>query len=74
MSKLKELRKQYGLTRAHVCDAFQIPYRTLQSWELGERQCPEYVVCMMAMLLDLAHRTGGLEQFKKNYEEERRKG
>ena len=73
MSKVKELRAKYGLSREHICDAFQIPYRTLQSWELGERRCPEYVLCMMAMLLDLADKSGGLEHFKKAHAEERRK-
>lgn len=41
---LKELRERYGLTRHQFCDYFDIPYRTVQDWELGNRQCPDYLV------------------------------
>lgn len=33
---------------------FGIPYRTLQGWVAGERQCQPYVLRMMAELLGLA--------------------
>lgn len=65
MCDVKQLRERFGLTREQFCDAFCIPYRTLQSWELGLRRCPLYVFRMMEMLLDLSERTGGLEAFKK---------
>ena len=64
MGDVKQLRERFGLTREQFCDAFCIPYRTLQSWELGARRCPLYVFRMMEMLLDLSERTGGLEAFK----------
>ena len=65
MGNVKDLRERFGLTREQFCDAFCIPYRTLQSWELGLRRCPLYVFRMMEMLLELSERTGGLEAFKK---------
>lgn len=65
MNGVKNLRERFGLTRDQFCDAFCIPYRTLQSWELGARRCPVYVFQMMMMLLELSERSGGLEAFKK---------
>lgn len=65
MGEVKQLRERFGLTREQFCDAFCIPYRTLQSWELGARRCPLYVFRMMEMLLELSERSGGLEAFKK---------
>lgn len=62
---VRSLRESYGLSRQQFCDVFGIPYRTLQSWELGARACPDYVYNMMDMLLELSARLGGLEAFKK---------
>lgn len=39
---IKEAREAAGLTRPHMAELFRIPYRTLQNWELNERQCPEW--------------------------------
>lgn len=65
MGDVKELRERFGLSREQFCSAFEISYRTLQSWELGARRCPVYVFRMMEMLLELSERSGGLESFKK---------
>lgn len=64
MPDVKQLRERFGLTRDQFCNGFEIPYRTLQSWELGTRSCPVYVFRMMEMLLELSERSGGLEAFK----------
>lgn len=40
---IRELRKRAGMSREQFCGYFRIPYRTLQSWELGERDTPIYV-------------------------------
>jgi transcriptional regulator with XRE-family HTH domain len=64
MGDVKQLRERFGLTREQFCDAFCIPYRTLQAWELGDRRCPLYVFRMVEMLLELSDRSGGLEAFK----------
>lgn len=70
MFDVKDLRDRFGLTREQFCDVFCIPYRTLQSWELGLRRCPLYVFRMMEMILELSDRFGGLEEFKNGGSED----
>lgn len=43
----KELREQSGMSRKQFCEYFDIPYRTIQDWELGNRKCPEYLLELM---------------------------
>ena len=40
----KELRERSGMSRQRFVEYFGIPYRTVQSWELGDRQCPKYLL------------------------------
>lgn len=52
MMTFKELREQSGMTRTQFAEYFEIPYRTVQSWELhGEskegRKCPDYLLKLM---------------------------
>lgn len=42
--KFKDLRKASGMNMTDFAKYFNIPYRTIQNWEAGTRQCPEYVV------------------------------
>lgn len=63
-SEIKLLREQYGLSRKQFCDALEIPYRTVQAWELGDRSCPVYTFLMIQKLLELSDRFGGLEAFR----------
>lgn len=53
---LIELRNSTGMTRKEFCEYFEIPYRTLQDWELGNRKMPEYLLRLMAykIKMDLA--------------------
>lgn len=44
---LIELRESAGMTRREFCEYFEIPYRTLQDWELGNRKMPEYLLRLM---------------------------
>ena len=44
---LKDLRLASGMSRREYAEYFDIPYRTVQSWELGERECPEYLIKLM---------------------------
>ena len=46
--KLIELRKQTGMNRREFAEYFGIPYRTVQDWELGNRQMPDYLLRLMA--------------------------
>lgn len=43
----KELREASGMTRPQFAEYFGIPYRTIQNWELGLRECPEYLLDLM---------------------------
>lgn len=49
----KELRKQSGMNLTQFSKYFNIPYRTIQNWERGERQCPEYLLELMEYKLNL---------------------
>lgn len=44
---LIQLRKKTGLNRKEFAEYFGIPYRTVQDWELGNRQMPEYLLRLM---------------------------
>ena len=48
MKTIKEIREATGLSQSKFCDALNIPIRSLQKWEIGERSCPEYVVELIA--------------------------
>jgi len=45
--KLVELRKSTGMNRKEFCEYFDIPYRTMTDWELGNRTMPEYLLRLM---------------------------
>lgn len=41
--KLREARKAAGLTQQGMADWMEIPFRTIQQWEGGQRMPPPYV-------------------------------
>ena len=41
--QLIEIRQRTGMNRREFAEYFNIPYRTVQDWELGNRQMPEYL-------------------------------
>ncbi len=45
---MRELRESTGMNRKEFCEYFQIPYRTVTDWELGNRHAPEYVIRLLA--------------------------
>jgi DNA-binding transcriptional regulator YiaG len=47
----KELREQSGMNLKQFSEYFGIPYRTIQNWERGERQCPSYLIDLMTYKL-----------------------
>ena len=57
-TKIKELREMTGMNRRDFCQFFNIPYRTVTEWELGNRHAPEYVL----RLLEYYIRNEGLIQ------------
>ena len=48
----KDLRKQSGMTQKQFSEYFNIPHRTIQNWEGGQRKCPEYLLDLMKYKLD----------------------
>lgn len=50
---LIEVRKKSGMNRKMFADYFKIPYRTMQDWELGNRQMPEYLLRLMIYKLEM---------------------
>lgn len=51
--EIKKLRAKTGLSIQKFADKYGIPFRTLQDWELGNRVPPEYVVDMLAKVVDI---------------------
>ena len=45
--ELLELRQSTGMNRREFAEYFEIPYRTVQEWELGHRKMPEYLLRLM---------------------------
>ena len=41
--KLIDIRNKTGMNRREFAEYFGIPYRTIQDWELGNRQMPDYL-------------------------------
>lgn len=50
--EIKEIRKQTGLSQAKFAAYYHIPKRTLESWEMGQRECPGYVVELLRRAVD----------------------
>lgn len=42
--KLLQVRQSTGMNRREFADYFEIPYRTITDWELGNRKMPEYLL------------------------------
>lgn len=49
---IKTIRERYNLSRKQFTEMFNIPYRTLQDWELGNRKCPEYLLSLIIYKLE----------------------
>jgi len=57
--KLLQLRKSTGMNRKEFAAYFDIPYRTMQDWELGNRQMPEYLLRLIAYKVKIEKLTKG---------------
>ena len=55
---LIELRNSTGMSRKEFCAYFEIPYRTLQDWELGNRKMPDYLLRLMAYKIEMEKLVG----------------
>lgn len=48
METLKRTREMLGMNRTEFSRYMEIPLRTLEEWEAGRRQMPEYVLRLIA--------------------------
>lgn len=55
--EFKDLRENSGMNKMQFSHFFGIPYRTIQNWELGLRQCPNYVLSLMHYKLESEKKT-----------------
>ena len=46
-SELIKLRESMNMNRKIFAEYFEIPYRTVQDWELGQREMPDYLLRLM---------------------------
>lgn len=44
---MREIRKKTGLSQQKFGDKYGIPLRTVQNWEYGKREAPEYVLDLL---------------------------
>ncbi len=44
---LREMRKSLGDTQSEFAARYNIPFRTVQNWESGQRKPPEYVLSLL---------------------------
>ena len=62
--QLIQIRKETGMNRKEFAEYFGIPYRTMQYWELGNRQMPEYLLRLIAYKVKME----SLQKKEKNHE------
>ncbi|MBE5910900.1 helix-turn-helix domain-containing protein [Pseudobutyrivibrio sp.] len=44
---IKEMRQLLGLSQVKFGQKYNIPVRTVQHWEDGDRKCPDYVLLLL---------------------------
>ena len=49
--KIKKLREQSGMNRKEFSEYTKIPVRTLEDWEAGRRNPPEYIPRLLSYQL-----------------------
>ncbi len=54
--QVKELREKMNMNRTEFCNYFGIPYRTVQDWEAGKRELPEYLLRLMWYKAQIEHK------------------
>lgn len=41
---IKELRKASGMTQKAFGEYLEVPFKSIQNWEYGKSECPNYVI------------------------------
>lgn len=68
MSTIKEIRQISGLKRAEFCRKYKIPVRTMEDWEYGHNDPPNYIKELMMRAVKYDKMEGEskmLNEFKK---------
>ncbi len=52
---IKDMLKKSGMTQKAFGEYFGIPRRTVQSWALGDRSCPQYLLELIEYKLKNEH-------------------
>lgn len=60
MMNIKELREKYEMDRPEFARYFNLPYRTVQNWELGIRKCPDIILELMEYKLENENKKKGM--------------
>lgn len=68
MSKIKKYRLKAGLSRAEMSRQFEIPLRTLEGWEYGEREPAAWAEKLIIEKLEEIIAKKGAEPVKKTAE------
>lgn len=48
-----ELRQKTGLSQSKFANRFHLNVRTVQQWEQGTRKTPDYVIWLIARVIEL---------------------
>ena len=53
MMTILELRQKTGLSQSQFAKRFHLNVRTVQTWEQGTRKTPDYVIWLIARVIEL---------------------
>lgn len=51
--EIKEIRQKTGMSQSEFSKHFEIPIRTIQCWEIGQRNPPDYIPKLLERLWNL---------------------
>lgn len=67
----RDLREQSGMGLKQFSDHFGVPYRTVQNWNAGANDCPEYLMNLFIYKLRSEGKLTGEPGMKFDYEREK---
>jgi len=59
--RLREIRKNIGMTQEQMADFLGVPYRTYQNWELGTNEPPEWAFNMILEKISSEYSLKGID-------------
>lgn len=65
-NNFKELRESLKLSQSQFANKFNMPVKTIQSWESGIRNPPKYVLIMMLRICELEAEIAEISDHIKN--------